>query len=135
MPGVSKFKKKDNQPDYVVLCEAYLYPFVHRAYKRRPIISDIVDLWPLSIVEYTSVSDSNPLVRFLYWLEKHDYMKSDAIIFSIEGGKEYIQEQKYASKVNEDKVFHINMGCDLEAFDDYFENEKVKEPEIFTVTY
>lgn len=133
--GLSKFKKKDNQPDYVILCEAYLYPFVHRVYKNIPIISDIVDLWPLSIVEYTTATGNNLLIRFLYWLEKYDYIKSDAIVFSMEGGKDYIREQKYASKVALKKVFHINMGCDLEEFDSHLVKEEVIEPSVFTVTY
>ena len=133
--GLNKFKQVDRQPDYVVLCEAYLYPFVHHAYKKLPIISDIVDLWPLSIVEYTSVSNTNPLISFLYWLEKHDYIKSDAVVFSMEGGKDYILEQKYASKVDTQKVFHINMGCDLDSFDLHFNEEIVKPSTEFTVTY
>jgi len=133
--GLRKFKHIDSQPDYVVLCEAYLYPFVHQAYKKIPIISDIVDLWPLSIVEYTSVTNENPLIRFLYWLEKRDYIKSDAVVFSMEGGKDYIQEQKYSSKVDVQKIFHINMGCDLDYFDLQFNKELVKPTKDFTVTY
>lgn len=133
--GLGRFKHIDRQPDYVVLCEAYLYPFVRHAYKRIPIISDIVDLWPLSIVEYTSISDKNPLIRFLYWLEKYVYIKSDAVVFSMEGGKDYILQQNYASKVDLLKIFHINMGCDLDVFDSCFDELKVKEPINFTVTY
>ncbi|PWM98410.1 MAG: glycosyltransferase WbuB [Massilioclostridium sp.] len=133
--GLGRLKKIDRQPDYVVLCEAYLYPFVHRAYRKLPIITDIVDLWPLSIVEYTSVSNNNPLIRFLYWLEKIDYIKSDALIFSMEGGLDYVKEQPYAKRVDIEKIYHINMGCDLDAFDGQLTVAPKLERKDFIITY
>lgn len=115
--GIRKYKKHLDQPDCIVICEAYLLPFVRQLYKKTPIICDIVDLWPLSIIEYTSVSESNPLIKLLYRIEQYAYVHSDALIFSMQGGLDYIRERKYAKKVNPAKVFHINMGCDLAEFD------------------
>lgn len=135
--GTRKFKKYEDQPDCVVICGAYLMPFIRHIYKNIPVICDIVDLWPLSIVEYTSVSEKNILIRMLYAIEKHAYIRSDALIFSMEGGVDYIREKKYANKVNLNRVFHINMGCDLEEFDKNASrsNDLNCDKNKFTVTY
>lgn len=135
--GIGQFKKVKNQPDCIIECEAYLFPFVKMQYKKVPVICDIVDLWPLSIIEYTSISRRNLIIRFLYLLEKYAYIKCDALIFSMEGGAQYVKEQHYCKRVDPKKIYHINMGCDLEKFDlDLKKSEKTAErPEEFTVTY
>lgn len=108
-----KSLKKENKPDVIIVCEAYLYLFANHYFKDIPIITDIVDLWPASIVEYSGVSKYHPLVQALYWVEKRAYIKSDALVFSMEGGKDYVSERRYSNKVNPKKIFHINMGIDL----------------------
>lgn len=110
-------KKENDRPDVIIVCEAYLYLFAKRFFKDVPIITDIVDLWPESIVEYSGVSKYNPLIQALYWVEKHAYIHTDALVFSMEGGKDYVTERKYSRKVNQGKIFHINMGIDLEQAD------------------
>ena len=82
--GLRQFKKE--KPDVIVNCEAYLFPFVKRYFKGIPVITDTVDLWPESIIEYAGYSKWNPIIRVLYHLEKDAYLKSDALIFSMEGG-------------------------------------------------
>lgn len=114
--GVKKFKKLAI-PDVIIVCEAYLYLFVKHYFKNIPIITDIVDLWPASIVEYTGVSNKNLLIQLLYWIEKKVYIKTDALVFSMEGGKDYVDERKYSNRVETSKIFHINMGIDLKEVD------------------
>lgn len=109
--------KKTLSPDVCIVCEAYVFKYVKKTFKCIPIITDIVDLWPLSIVEYAKKSPKNPLIKYLYHVEKNAYLKSDAVIFSMEGGIDYIKERKYSDKINQSKVFHINMGIDLSLFD------------------
>lgn len=99
--------------DLIVNCGAYLYPFVKFFFENIPVITDTLDLWPQSIVEYANYSKNHPMIQALYFLEKIAYLKSDALIFSMEGGIDYIKEQSYASKIDTAKVFHINMGCDI----------------------
>ncbi|MCR4939004.1 MAG: glycosyltransferase family 4 protein [Treponemataceae bacterium] len=112
--GLKSFRKET--PSVIINCEAYLFPFVKHYFKNIPVITDTVDLWPESIIEYAGYSKKNPLIRVLYRLERNAYLKSDAMIFSMEGGKDYLREQSYSNKINYSKVFHINMGCDLEAY-------------------
>ncbi len=105
--------EKAERTDIIINVGAYLFPFVKFKYKNVPIITDIVDLWPQSIIEYADFSTNNPLIKYLYYLEKKAYLKSDALLFSMEGGIDYVKEQKYANKIDFSKIFHINMGCDL----------------------
>lgn len=109
--------KKEKKPDVIIVCEAYLYLFAKYYFKDIPIITDIVDLWPASIIEYSGVSKYHPLVQALYWVEKRAYIKTDALVFSMEGGRDYVSERRYSKKVNPKKVFHINMGIDLKEVD------------------
>lgn len=114
---LKQLKKEKNKPDVIIVCEAYLFLFAKHFFKNVPITTDIVDLWPLSIVEYSGVSNKHPLVQILYWVEKIAYIKTDSLIFSMEGGKDYIAERKYKNRINPNKVFHINMGIDLKEAD------------------
>lgn len=114
---LKNLKSENSRPDVIIVCEAYLYLFARHYFKRIPIITDIVDLWPASIVEYSGISNKNPLIQALYWVEKRAYIKTDALVFSMEGGKDYVSEQKYGKRVNPSKIFHINMGIDIKETD------------------
>lgn len=109
--GIRKYSSFN--PDVILICGAYLYGFTRYIFRNVPLITDTVDLWPESIVEYANFSKVNPLIKYLYHIEKKAYLKSDALIFSMEGGVDYIREQKYADRINFSKIFHINMGCDI----------------------
>ncbi len=102
-------------------------------------ICDVVDLWPESIVVYNHVSRKNPIIKMLYLLEKWIYKKSDALIFSMAGGYKYIQERGWDNQIPKEKVFHINTGVDLNAFDHKKESCTCKDYSIddksFKVVY
>lgn len=126
------------EADVVIGAGAYLYPSIRRKYRRKPIIIDIADLWPESIVEYANFTKNNPIIKYLYYLEKKAYLRSDALIFSMEGGVDYIKEQKYADKIDYSKVFHINMGCDIPQKDKELEGISFDlgwNPDEFNVVY
>lgn len=134
--GIRKYSRLN--PDIVILCEAYLFGFTKGAFKNVPLITDTADLWPESIVEYTNISRSNPFIKYLYRIEKKAYLESDALIFSMEGGVDYLKEQKYSKKIDYDKVFHINMGCDISQKDKELEGVHFDlgwNPDEFNVVY
>lgn len=120
---LKKQKTRIEKPDIIIAADAYVFPFAKKINKNAKVISDITDLWPLSIIEYANLSKFNPIVQMFYYFEKKAYIKSDALIFSMEGGKDYVEERKYAKKVNHNKIFHINMGCDISQIDEYRKNE------------
>ena len=107
-------------------------------------VSEVTDLWPESFVAYDLISKKNPLLKLLYFGEKWIYKKSDALIFSMEGGKDYIIEKgwdtAHGGPVDLDKVYHINNGVDLEVFsmnskkNDYHDVD-LDNHELFKVVY
>lgn len=129
---------RHSRPDIIISAGAYLYPFVKIKYAGVPIITDIADLWPESIIEYANYSPKNLMIRALFKLERDAYIKSDAIIFSMEGGVDYLREQKYSDKIDYSKVFHINMGCDVAQKDKELEDISFDlgwNPDEFNVVY
>lgn len=134
-----KVMKKFENPDVIVCdCNCINYFGIMRFARKKGIkfISEIRDLWPLSIVEYMGIGEKNPIIKFLYKQELRMYRLSDAIIFSMEGGKDYILEKHWEKKVCLDKIFNINNGVDLAEFnenanaksffDDDLESDKFK---------
>lgn len=82
-----------------------------------PVVTEIRDLWPLSIVEYKNFSNSNPAIKFLYRMEKKLYKRTDALVFTMPGGVDYIRDKGWDKAINLNKVFYINNGLDVEAQD------------------
>lgn len=85
-------------------------------------ICEMRDLWPEAIVVYSKrLTKSNPLVKLFYQGEKWIYTKADALIFTQEGGPDYVREKKWdveqGGPIDLKKAFHINNGVDLETFD------------------
>ena len=107
-------------------------------------IVEVRDLWPESFVAYGIVSRKNPLLRLLYAGEKWIYKNADKLVFTMEGGKDYIIEQGWDSdqggSIEINKVHHINNGVDLEVFnynkENYqFEDEDLENSTTFKVIY
>ena len=104
-------------------------------------VCEVRDLWPESIVAYSSrFTKDNPLIKLLYRGEKWIYKKADAVVFTMEGGYDYIVEQGWDKDIPRSKVHHINNGVDLELFDynkEHFraEDPELDDPNIFKVIY
>lgn len=116
--------KKFAKPD--VIAQVAMVPFsnilyyVAKRFKAKHIV-DVVDLWPESFVSYGLISKNNPITKLAYWAEKWLYDRADDIVFSMEGGKDYIIEKGWdiasGGKINLSKVHYINNGVDLDDFD------------------
>lgn len=81
-----------------------------------PYITSIVDLWPLSIVEYADFSDNNPIIKAMYEYEKWLYIKSDELVFTWEGAYDYIIDMGWAKLIPREKFHYINIGVNLKEF-------------------
>ncbi|RGU93406.1 glycosyltransferase WbuB [Clostridium sp. AF15-17LB] len=110
--------------------------------KRRkiPVAVEIRDLWPESIVAYNSISKRNIIIKILYQMEKWIYTQADRIIFTMAGGKEYIENKKWTKKVDLNKIYHINNGVDVEEFDENaatfrLQDEELEDDNYFKVIY
>ena len=102
------------------------------------------DLWPECLVAYVSVKRNSLLARLLYRGDRWIYKKEEALIFTVEGGKDYIREQKWdienGGPINLDKVHHINNGEDLESFEmkekeNSLKDSDLKDQKTFKVIY
>lgn len=104
-----------------------------------PYITSIVDLWPLSIVEYADFSNANPAIWALYRFEKWVYKKSDEMVFTWEGAYDYIIDKQWDKAIPRDKFHYINIGVNLKEFYDNLNNYTVSDPDleddVFKVMY
>jgi len=97
-------------------------------------IVEVVDLWPQTFVDLKIISKKNPFIYMAYKAEKKLYTKADAVVFSMEGGKDYIKEKKWdmesGGTIDLKKVFYINNGVDLNDFNHYVKTYKLEDPDL-----
>lgn len=141
LPGVCKHFPK---PDAIVAtsmpptsCAVGIH--LARKYGCRG-VAEIADLWPESIVAYGIAGPRNPAVIALRWLEKWIYRKADAVVFTMEGGYDYIRERHWEREIPESKVYTINNGVDLKEFREnmrkyQIQNSDLDDPDTFKVVY
>ena len=108
-------------------------------------ICEARDLWPEAIVAYSKKLTRKSLpARVMYAGEKWIYKRADAVIFTQEGGPDYVCEHgwddSHGGPIDRKKLFHINNGVDLEAFDANlkafpYADEDLDNPETFKVVY
>lgn len=141
---VQKVCKKFEKPDVIYASSPHLLT-LHAALKiakklHVPCICEVRDLWPESIVVFMNKKKQSPVIRALYRLERSIYRKADALIFTMAGGKEYIQDKGWQDVIDLDKVHQINNGVDLRAFDEnrerfQIEDEDLQEKDRFRMVY
>ena len=115
--------KKFAKPDIIAQMAAVPFGnilfYVAKRYNAKNIV-DVVDFWPESFVTHGLISKNNPLTKFAYWAEKWLYERADELVFSMEGGKDYIIEKGWdigsGGKIDLNKVHYINNGVDLVDF-------------------
>lgn len=59
-----------------------------------PCVCEVRDLWPETFLDF-GFTKKNPIIKGMYRLEKWIYKKADKLIFTMEGGKDYIIEKKW----------------------------------------
>lgn len=129
----NKVMAKYEKPDVIVAdCNCINYRGLQKFAKKYGIafVTEVRDLWPLSIVEYMGISDKNPVIKYLYGQEKRMYKNSDAIIFSMQGGKDYIVDKNWQKSVDLNKVFYINNGIDVEEQDRIARDTVLNDPDL-----
>lgn len=140
-----KLEKEIGKPDVVyasspVPTAAILGLGIARKSKAKSIV-EVRDLWPDSIVSFNVAKKNNILVKILYYIEKIMYVKADKLVFTMAGGKEYIQTKKYAKKIDLNKIYNINNGVDIAQYEDnskkYFVNEdtELNDSSTFKLLY
>jgi len=113
-------RNKFDKPDIII--HTATVPFGNILYYcakkfRATYIVEILDLWPEAFVDFGLIKKWNPFLALAYLAEKWLYKKADKIIFSMEGGKDYIIDKKWdkdnGGPIDLRKVYYINNGVDL----------------------
>ncbi len=139
MIAAKLYARKRGRPDLILASSVHPLTLVAgirlAAYFRVRCVCEVRDLWPESIVAYSDRwRQDSPLIKMLYWGEKWIYEHADALIFTMEGGLDYIREKKWdtgnGGKIRPDQVFHINNGVSLTDFDEKAENYPWKDPDL-----
>lgn len=93
-------------------------------------IVEVRDLWPQTIVDLHILGKNNPIVKVLYKVEEYMYKKADDLIFTIEGGIEYVKNRQYSNKIDLKKIHYINNGIDLKENADNKKNYVLKDKDL-----
>lgn len=120
-----EYTKLNGKPDVIVASSVHpltLVAGIKIAKKMSvPCICEVRDLWPESIVEFGNLKRKSLLAKILFQGEKWIYKKADRIIFTVEGGADYIIHNKWdmlqGGPIDINKVHHINNGIDLIEYD------------------
>lgn len=141
---IFKVAKNFEKPDVIIGSSVHPLSCVAaikmaKKYKCKCIV-EIRDLWPESIVVYSKISKKNPIIWMLYKLEKWIYKSADELIFTMEGGSDYITEKGWDKDIDHNKVHNINNGVDLVRFNYDKEqymlvDEDLDHTETFKVIY
>lgn len=118
--GCKQFPKPD-----VILFNVHTpfdYPIMWMAKRLKvPFIAEAWDLWPEFFVSFGLIRKNNPAMKVAYWLEKRLYMQAKQIVFTFEGGVDYLRKKKWTSDVGGPiditKVNYVNSGVNVEEFD------------------
>lgn len=144
-----EYAKKNGAPDIILASSVHpltMVAGIQLAKKFRvKCICEVRDLWPEAIVAYSKRITKNSIpARIMYEGEKWIYKKAAAMIFTQEGGPDYVckhrWDKNHGGPIDNSKLFHINNGVDLEAFDknlvDYpYVDEDLDNPDLYKVVY
>lgn len=102
-------------------------------------IAEAWDLWPEAFIDAGLINKRNPLLPIFYRYEKKIYEKAERIIFSIEGGRNYLIDKKWdignGGSINLEKVQYINNGVDLTEFDYNKSNNIINDEDLLDERY
>lgn len=142
------YEKKHGKPD--IIYASSLQPLALNAglqlAKKYGVrcICEVRDLFPEFLVKSGSITYKSIPGRILFGWEKHVYTKADELIFTMEGGKKYIQDKKWdkanGGPVDLNKVHNINNGVDLSLFDEQreayvYSDSDLDNPDLFCVSF
>jgi glycosyltransferase involved in cell wall biosynthesis len=105
---------KDLEPSHIIVSSPSLFPIkVAKRWTKKfntKLLFEVRDIWPLTLVELSSLNYSHPLIRFMHHYEKFAYKESDKIISLLPNAKEHFVE----NGMDDDKFFYLPNGIEIE---------------------
>jgi len=112
------------KPDYIIVSSPSPLPILNGLFFKKKyaakLLFEVRDLWPLSVIELGSMSPKHPFIRFLSYIEKTAYSKSDAVISLLGNALPYMKSQGLEEK----KFIFLPNGIDRKLL-----NNSKKAPE------
>lgn len=112
------------KPDVIVSDFAGLFGNVFLKWKKKygtKVIFDILDLWPEGFVDLGYIKKNSLIAKVLYKMEHKSYREADGIIFSMQGGRDYIVDKGWSKEVGGDvdtsNIGYLNNGINIEQVD------------------
>ncbi len=143
--GVCKaFMKSEGRPDVIYASSPDLFGALGGLMLARkhkiPCIFEVRDFWPESIVVHGVTSGKSLFIRLMYRIERWMYEKADRLIFTMEGGYNYIAAKGWDKRADKSKAFHINNGVELSEFDanlkaNHYEDADLADTRAFKAVY
>lgn len=140
-------RKKFTKPDIILhnLHTPFDYPVCWIAKKlHAKYIAEAWDMWPEDFVTFGFLSEKSLAMKFAYWAERKLYERADKVIFTLEGGLDYIKSKGWTTdlggKVDPTKVHYINNGVNLDVFEynkkTFVRGDKdLTDPDTYKVIY
>lgn len=120
------------KPDVIIISSpplAIALPGLILAYKFKvPLITEIRDLWPESLIEIKKIYKLHPVVIFASLFAKYLYKKSRVLVGVTQGITKRLREYK-------SEVMWIPNGIDLKLLKNYEEEEILPDNKVFTIIY
>lgn len=107
-------------------------------------ISETRDIVPEGFVTSGTIKERGVIANLARSFMKKVYYRSDALVFTMSGGKKYIEEMGWnlenGGKIDLNRVYYINNGVDKEEYDNHAVNhivddEDLQNPNVFKVVY
>lgn len=97
-------------------------------------IVDVEDLWPRCFEFMGFISHNNPIMKYLYSLERKLYTKADHVVFTMEGCHDYIKDQKWDKEsggpIDLKKIHYVNNGIVLSDFEKNKLEYKIEDADL-----
>lgn len=113
--NTKKILSLSGPPDVIVVSSTHpfhYFPLYYLAKKLQiPLIFEVRDLWPTSLIELLGLKSWHPLVILLSFIERHAYRHANKVVSLLALAKDYMCTQG----LKPDKFHYIPNGCDLNA--------------------
>ena len=134
-----KLRKHLPKPDVIVSDFAGLFGNGFLKWKKKygtKVIYDILDLWPEGFVDLGYIKKDSIIAKMLYRMEHKSYREADGIIFSMQGGRDYIVDKGWSREVGGDvdtsDIGYLNNGVNLEQVDRQRTEFVLDDPDLDT---
>lgn len=118
------YRRKFDRPSIILhnLHTPFDYPicWIAKSYHAQ-YVAEAWDMWPEDFVTFGFLPKNSLAMKFAYRVERTLYERADKVIFTMEGGLDYIKSKGWTTekggKVDPKKVYYINNGVNLEVFE------------------